>query len=167
MKSTFVVFIFSLISITTTQAQVNPKTLGLRLGSTNFGSGAELSYQHGLDSSNRLELDLGWRSNRYFGALGFSGIYHWVWNIDGGLNWYIGPGAQIGFYNQRDDSFFNEYDDSGIIVNIGGQIGIEYDFNELGVPILLSIDARPMWGLINSYYGGFGYGGALGVRYTF
>ncbi len=46
---------------------------------------------------------------------------------------------------------------------LDGQIGIEYKFRDL--PILVSLDARPMWdfpGDVN----GLGWGGAPGLRYT-
>lgn len=146
-------------------AQVNPHAIGLRGGYGNYGGGGEITYQHGFGSSNRLELDLGWRGNN--GKNGFhhteiSGIYHWVWNLDGGLNWYIGPGAQLGFYDYND----NNDDVDGVTVNVGGQIGLEFDFNELGAPLLLSLDSRPMWGFLGGTRG-FGYGGAFSLRYTF
>lgn len=166
--------IMALAFITTTTSQVNPHAIGIR-GGGNFGGGygGEITYQHGLGESNRLELDLGWRDQRYksgkyynggYSHLSVSGIYHWVFNLTGGLNWYIGPGAQVGFYN---DYYDNDFDDnSGISIAVGGQVGLEYDFNEHGVPLLLSLDARPMWDFIG-YYGGFGGGGAFSLRYTF
>lgn len=77
------------------------------------------------------------------------------------MNWYVGPGAQLGFYQNK----WNTNDD-GITLALGGQIGLEFDFNELGAPLLLSLDTRPMWGFIGGG-SGFGYGGALGLRYTF
>jgi len=174
MKNLLVAICFLFIA-NASQAQADGKAIGLRLGSSNFGVGTEISYQHGFSSKNRIELDLGWRSNRHYGVLGLSAIYHWAWNIDGGLNWYIGPGGQIGFYSHNasfhhGNGHYHDYDDfreSGAVVNIGGQIGLEYEFNEHGVPLQLSLDARPMWGLFSTYYSGLGYGGALGIRYTF
>jgi hypothetical protein len=88
-----------------------------------------------------------------------AGIYHWDWNIVESLNWYIGPGAMVGFYH------YDGYQDY-VGVALGGQIGLEYDFNSLDVPILISVDARPMWDFIGDN-AGIGWGGALGVRYTF
>ncbi len=148
-------------------SQVNPHAIGLRGGSGNYGNGAEISYQHGIGSANRLEIDLGWRRHyvkghgHYHGHSALSVIYHWVWNIDGGLNWFAGLGGQVGFYNYGD----YDYND-GLTLALGGQIGIEYDFNDLGAPIQLGLDARPMWGFIGGPRG-FGYGGALSLRYTF
>ncbi len=148
-----------------TTAQVNPHAIGIRGGSGTFGNGAEISYQHGFGDANRLELDLGWRGNRNNGndysSFGLTGIYHWVWNITSGLNWYVGPGAQLGFYQNKSNN-----NDDGITLALGGQVGLEFDFNELGAPLLLSLDTRPMWGFVGGG-SGFGYGGALGLRYTF
>lgn len=139
-------------------AQVNSHAIGLRLGGGTF-NGAEVSYQHGMGDANRLELDLGWGGNPGHSRIFVAGIYHWHWNIVSGLNWYVGPGASAGLYH------YDGFDDY-IGVALGGQVGLEFDFNSLGAPILLSIDARPMWDFLGNN-SGFGYGGALGVRYTF
>lgn len=153
----------------TTSAQVNPHAIGIRGGLGLGGYGGEISYQHGFGEKNRLELDLGWRNYHYdngkgndwrYSHMAFTGIYHWDWNITEGLNWYIGPGAQLGFYNDYYDN------NSGVSLAIGGQIGLEYDFNQHGVPLLLGFDARPMWDFIG-YYAGVGAGGAFSLRYTF
>ena len=140
------------------QAQVNPHALGLRLGGDGDVNGAELSYQHGLGETNRLELDLGYSANSNESRTLLAGIYHWDWNIFSGFNWYTGPGAAVGYYSH--DNF-----DDQINFSIGGQIGLEFDFNEINAPILVSLDARPMWDLIGDN-SGLGWGAALGLRYT-
>ncbi|NLA24387.1 MAG: hypothetical protein GX879_05415 [Bacteroidales bacterium] len=140
------------------QAQVNPHAIGARLGGGSF-YGAELSYQHGLGTANRLELDLGWGGGSEHSRMFLSGIFHWNWNIVEGLNWYVGPGASLGYYSYKNSN-------SSIGVALGGQIGLEYDFNTLGAPLLLSLDVRPMWDFLGDARG-FGWGTALGVRYTF
>ena len=90
----------------TAQAQdISKNALGLRFGGSN-GFGTEVSYQRGLSDNNRLELDLGWRNRRdYDGydddAVKLTGIYQWVWNIDGGFNWYAGVGGGVGTYDQK------------------------------------------------------------------
>ncbi|MFT7155795.1 MAG: hypothetical protein ACI8Q1_000798 [Parvicella sp.] len=145
----------------TTQAQVNPHAIGLRFGGNGNTNGAQVTYQHGVSSINRFELDLGFRGRKYYSDMFVSGTYQWVWNITDNLNWYIGPGAALGFYDWDDGKTRS----SGINLGIGGQIGIEYDFNPLGAPILVSIDSRPMFDFIG-YDSGFGWGRALSVRYT-
>jgi hypothetical protein len=139
-------------------AQVNPHAIGLRFGGNGDINAVELSYQKGFSELNRLELDLGFGGNSHHSRAFLAGIYHWDWNITEGLNWYIGPGAGLGYYS---------YDESEDYINIalGGQIGLEYDFNTLDAPILLSLDARPMWDFVGDN-SGLGWGIALGVRYT-
>lgn len=139
---------------------MNPHAIGARLNGSHTHYGGEISYQHGFGDKNRLEIDLGFRGHNNYSNIAISGVYHWVWNLTDGLNWYIGPGARLGFYSGKN----NNEDDFGI--NIGGQIGLEYDFSTHGTPLQLSIDVRPMWNFIGNY-GGFGYGAALGIRYIF
>jgi hypothetical protein len=152
----FTLAIFCLSYIT--NAQVNPHAIGIRVGGNGDINGVELSYQQGFNDVNRLELDLGFGGNSHHSRFFLAGIYHWDWNITEGLNWYVGPGAGIGYY---------DYDDSDGYLNValGGQIGMEYDFNSMDAPILLSLDVRPMWDFIGDN-AGFGWGVALGVRYT-
>ncbi|MFY0644658.1 MAG: hypothetical protein JXR19_09360 [Bacteroidia bacterium] len=150
-------FVFSICFIT--QAQINPHAIGLRLASDNEANGAELSYQHGLGDANRLEFDLGLGAHKNHNNMFLAGIYHWVWNINGGLNWYAGPGAALGFHDHNKNS------DDHFSLALGGQIGIEFDFNSNNAPILLSVDARPMWDFIGDTHN-LGYGTALSIRYT-
>lgn len=146
-----------------TQAQVRPHALGLRLGGGS-SNGVEVSYQHGLNSKNRLEFDGGMYSNSQYDRIGLAGMYHWVWNLTDGLNWYAGPGAGLSLdkYNMVKVGSNKE---GGIGLAVGGQIGLEYDLNKQKVPLLISVDARPMFELLGEYTG-FGWGAALGVRYT-
>jgi hypothetical protein len=154
-------FVVSFCFILAASSQISPNAIGLRGGSGIYGGGAEITYQKAMGGKNRLELDFGARSNSNRNHLLITGIYHWWWNITDGLNWYAGPGAQLGLYNERKND-----NNDGITLGIGGQIGIEYNFNDLGAPILLSLDTRPMWDFFG-YYNGFAYGGAFAIRYTF
>jgi len=175
-------------------AEIYPHAIGLRFGGGSFW-GAELNYQMGMGEANRLEIGFGlssWSSDGYnwydngrrywietrhtsFGAFG---AYQWYWNISssvalGGFNWYVGPGAGVGFWSNttKYPAPYNspDYNDGGINIGIGGQIGIEYDFNVLGAPLVLDIDSRPT--IINIYNGGIDirprFDLALGIRYTF
>ena len=173
MKSHFLLILVVICSSFAGHSQLNPHALGVRGLLGNYGYGGEISYQHGLGDMNRLEVDLGWRSNRYrwkhkgndnyyVNRVGLSGIYHWVWNLDGGLNWFAGVGGQLGFYSLRDDDYYG----SGVTLALGGQVGIEYDFNSIGAPLQLALDARPMWEFIGDR-NTIGYGAALSLRYTF
>jgi len=154
----FIVFLAVMSIGSFLKAQVNPHALGVRVYGNGSFNGAELSYQHGISEKNRMELDLSLGFGSNYNRLFLVGIYHWDWKIDGGLNWYIGPGASVSF---------DKYDNSDGYLNLGlgGQIGIEYDFNNNKIPILLSLDVRPMWDFLGDN-SGFGWGTALGIRYT-
>ena len=144
--------------------EIRKNALGLRLGD-NDGFGGEISYQRGLGSNNRLELDLGWRDSKYYDAMKLAGLYQWVWNIDGGFNWYAGAGGGLGSYSFKDDYDFPGDDDGGTFLFVAGDIGIEYVFD---IPLQVSLDLRP-----ELYFGddfredNFGHDIALAVRFTF
>ena len=86
-------------------------------------------------------------------------MYQWVWNIDGGFNWYAGVGGGIGSWNDQN------FDDNGTFVFAAGDIGIEYGFDE--VPIQLSLDFRPEIGAVNYYGNNYSSDIALGIRFQF
>lgn len=147
------------LAISSEAQNISKNALGLRLGS-NDGFGTEISYQARLSSKNRLELDLGWRSNKNFDAIKLAGIYQWVWNIEGGFNWYAGVGGGLGTWSYDDKTI-----DNGTFAFVAGDLGIEYNFD---FPLQVSLDIRPEFNL-NSNNGGENYGTdiALGVRYKF
>lgn len=139
--------------------KISENALGLRLGD-NDGFGAEVSYQRALGSANRLEADLGWRNSRNVDAIKLTGLYQWVWNIDGNFNWYAGAGAGLGSWRINK----NGYSDSGTFVFAAGDIGIEYDFD---IPLLLSLDFRPEFGGSGYYENSYGSDIAISVRFQF
>lgn len=151
-----------LLISTFAEAQINKHALGLRLGGGDAG-GTEVSYQHGLSSNTRLEADLGWRNENYYDAFCFTGIHQWVFPIESGFQWYVGVGGQIGSWSW--DKKYETNDDDGMWVSIAGQIGIEYQFQQ--VPIQLAIDGRPTIGIVNSNSDLGFWDLALSVRYCF
>jgi len=146
-------------AISANAQEISKNALGLRLGD-NDGFGGEISYQRGLSDNNRLEFDLGWRNSQNVDAFKLVGLYHWVWNIDGGFNWYAGAGAGIGSWNNK------KADVDGSFALVAGNIGIEYNFD---IPLLLSLDFRPEFYLGGDDYrnDSFGPDIALGIRYQF
>ena len=136
---------------------ISPNAIGLRLGDSD-GFGAEISYQRALGDNNRLEFDLGWRSGNTFDGFKLAGLYQWVWNIDGGFNWYAGVGGGVGSY-----SFDNNELDDETFLFAAGDIGIEYDFD---IPLLISLDFRPELGS-GTYTDDLDFDIALGIRYQF
>ncbi|OED35832.1 hypothetical protein AB832_06000 [Flavobacteriaceae bacterium (ex Bugula neritina AB1)] len=111
--------------------------IGLRLSESN-GFWAEATYQAKLSSDTRIELDLGVQGRSSFNAVKLTGIYQWVFDIDGGLNWYVGPGIGGGLVDyDRDVDNRDDLESFGFIT---GNIGIEYNFD---FPLLISLDFRP------------------------
>jgi hypothetical protein len=141
-------------------AQLAQHAIGLRLGGGD-GFGTEISYQHALSDANRLEFDLGMHSGNNYNAWGLAGIYQWVWNIDGGFNWYAGVGGRIGSWNW--DSGYKGTNNSGIFLAAAGDVGIEYSFP---IGIQVALDVRPELGIIN-HGDAFRNNIAFSVRYQF
>jgi hypothetical protein len=149
------------------QAQeIAKNALGLRLGGAN-GVGAEISYQRAVGSdNNRLEFDLGWRNDSHFDLIKATALYEWVWNIDGGFNWYAGPGAGVGLVDDNHDHHHKNHNhDDGAFLYLAGVIGIEYNFD---IPLQVFADLRPELGfsdyeVIDDFTPDF----AIGVRYQF
>lgn len=152
------------IAFTAQSQEIAKNALGVRLGDNN-GFGGEISYQRGLSKNNRLEFDLGWRNSDHVDAVKVVGLYQWVWNIDGGFNWYAGVGAGLSSWNYDYRFGPDRYKDRGTYVFAAGDIGIEYGFDN--VPILISLDARPEIG--SGYYDNdnFGFDVGLGVKFKF
>lgn len=167
MKKTFLMaFAFIGFSAAMMAQDISDNAIGLRLGDSD-GFGAEISYQRALGSDNRLELDLGLRNGNNYDGFKLAGIYQWVWNIDGGFNWYAGPGAGIASYSyDYRDIDNNRRDDSETFLFVGGDVGIEYNFD---IPLMLSLDVRPEFGLGNSNFdnNNLDLDIALSIRYQF
>lgn len=158
MKKLIFLAVLSLGFMATSQAQeISPNAIGLRLGDSD-GFGAEISYQRALGSNNRLELDLGWRDSDHVDAFKLTGLYQWVWSLEGNFNWYAGAGGGLGSYDN------NDIDDSGAFFFVAGDVGIEYNFD---IPLMLSLDIRPELGFTDNYRDGLDLDIALGVRYQF
>ncbi|MDX1543596.1 MAG: hypothetical protein R3214_06570 [Christiangramia sp.] len=158
-------FIIGAVFFSKVSAQsISENALGLRIGGGN-GYGAEVSYQRATSGNNRLEFDLGWRNDGHYDAIKLVGLYQWVWNIEGGFNWYVGAGAGLGNYDHHHHPGHDHFDDDGIFALIAGDIGIEYNFD---FPLLLSLDFRPEIGFSDFHdHDDFSPDIALGIRYQF
>ena len=172
MKKLFLFAITCLSTITYSNAQeISKNAIGLRLGDSD-GFGAEISYQRAIFESNRLEFDFGWRDGKNYDGVKLIGTYQWVWNIDGGFNWYAGPGAGFGAFRHKYERkvpgqniyYYEENRDSFAILT--GTVGIEYSFD---FPLLLSLDIRPELGFGDDVYDNdnLDIDIGLGVRYQF
>ena len=154
-----IIAIVAIIAIGTSSAYAQ-KSIGVRFGGGNL-VGGEISFQTNL-GSNRVELDLGGSFGEYSTYLSIAGIYQWHNNIVGGLNWYIGPGVAAGIYMSDIVGY------AGATVAVGGQVGIEYNFSSLNVPLIISFDTRPMINLHRpDSYDSFGWSVCGSIRYLF
>ena len=160
-KLIITVVCFGLTSICVAQ-EISKNAIGLRLGDSR-GFGAEVSYQRALLEKNRIEVNFGWRNGNDFDGVKFTGIFQWIWNIDGGFNWYAGPGIGFAAY-QIENPTGRDFKDSFAILS--GNVGIEYNFD---IPLLISLDVRPELGLGEDLYDNddLDFDVGIGVRYTF
>ncbi len=159
-------FVFGAVVFNNANAQqISDNALGLRVGGGN-GYGAEISYQRAVGpDNNRLEFDLGWRNDSHYDAIKLVGLYQWVWNIDGGFNWYVGAGAGLGNYDDNRHDEFQDRRNDGLFALVAGDVGIEYNFD---FPLLLSLDFRPEIGFSDYVdHDNFSPDIALGIRYQF
>ncbi|HUR65361.1 MAG TPA: hypothetical protein VMZ03_03340, partial [Chitinophagaceae bacterium] len=127
MKKILLLGFFALV-VSFSQAQnksSNGSTYTTALG-VKVWDGGGISFKHFLNDKGALEL-IG-----YFWSQGarITGLYEIHGPINGarGLQWYIGPGAHVGFYNTK----FGD----GAFIGIDGVLGLDYKFN--GAPINIS-----------------------------
>ncbi len=150
--------LFAVVSVSFAQ----PRAIGARLGYNE-----EFSYQHSLTPGMYVDVTAGignlWS---YWAYADVNAAFDWTFNIKGIWNWFVGPVAGIGFgygYNYR------YYDYMPLRVNVGGQIGFEWQFS---IPLNLTVDWRPMVNVLGfgkDYYPHWSglYNFGVGLRYRF
>lgn len=156
MKKTLLLsIVFATITLGTVTAQSNSNSsdyttaLGVK-----FYPGA-VTLKHFVSEKNALEF-LGYFWNR---GTRITGLYEIHSDIQGapGLKWYIGPGAHVGFYN-------NKYYDGRTSVGLDGVLGLDYKIRT--APINLSLDWQPSFEFGDNA-GFVGNWGGFAVRYVF
>ena len=164
MKKLFLLSVAVLAFAFSSYAQdISENAIGLRLGDSD-GLGTEISYQRALGDNNRLEVDLGWRSGNTYDGFKLAGLYQWVWDLDGGFNWFAGVGGGLGSFSF--DKVPDGFDDSDTFIFAAGDVGIEYNFD---IPLLLSLDFRPEIGFGDDTFSNndLDFDIALSIRYQF
>lgn len=155
-KTIYLTVIASMFTVITASAQksrsYSSTSYTTALG-VKFYPGA-ISLKHFVNNQAALE-GLG-----YFWDRGFriTGLYEIHGDINGapGLKWYVGPGAHVGFYN-------NKYG-GGSSFGVDGVLGLDYKINP--APINLSIDWQPSFEFGDGR-GFTGNWGGFAIRYTF
>ncbi len=155
MKKGFVLAVFilaaqlSFAQSSTTNSSSYKTAVGVK-----FYPGA-VSVKHFVNDQAAIE-GLGYFFNR---GVRVTGLYEFHFDIEGakGLKWYAGPGAHLGFYN-------NKYG-GGSFAGIDGVLGLDYKVNT--APLNFSLDWQPSFEFGNGYQNGFtGNWGGFAIRYT-
>jgi hypothetical protein len=153
---TFTISLFFGLAVCSANAQsssTNSSSYKSALG-VKVWDGGGISFKHFLTDRHAAEI-IG-----YFWSHGvrITGLYEIHGPIAGaaGLQWYVGPGIHLGFYNTKHGG--------GTFAGIDGVLGLDYKFH--GAPINLSIDWQPSFEFGDGR-GFVGSWGGLGVRYTF
>ncbi len=160
-KKFFLTIALALGCFAAAYSQSYSSAIGLRLGYP-----ASLSYKQFFSEQGAIEGFLGFRSYTGYSWMNVGATYQHHFPITGvdGLNWYVGGGASIFFWNDKDNVFVNNSDFSTTSFGVLGVLGLDYKFEN--APFNLSVDWMPTI-FINGYGSGFGGGyGALCVRYV-
>ncbi len=156
MKKVFLatfLFLTILAGSATAQSNIGSNDYQTALG-VKFYPGA-VSLKHFVTDKNALE-GIAYFWNRGTRITGLYEIHGDIQNA-GGLKWYIGPGAHVGFYN-------NKYYRGGTYIGLDGVIGLDYKIRS--APINVSIDWQPSF----EFGDGAGFNGnwgGLAIRYVF
>jgi len=91
------------------------------------------------------------------------GLYEKNYGLEGGLEWYWGVGAHIGFWNYGPGKgyyYHDKYYDDGSYIGIDAVAGLEYTFD--AIPLNLAADFGPSFNF--SPFSRLYWGGALAAR---
>lgn len=152
MKTILAFLIAMIITVSSVRAQKTGADYTTALGLKFYPTAITL--KHFISDKHALE-GLGYFFN--YGAR-ITGLYEIHGDIPnaGGLRWYVGPGAHIGFYN-------NKYG-GATSIGIDGVLGLDYKIN--AAPINLSIDWQPSIEFGSNFNNGFtGNWGGIAIRY--
>ena len=144
--------LLALLFVFASNAQNNSSSYKTAVG-VKFYPGA-LTVKHFVKETAALEGIL-YFSNKGFRFTGLYELHYDLLQVEG-LKWYIGPGAHIGFYNDK-------YYDGNTFIGIDGILGIDYKIK--GAPLNLSLDWNPSFEFGES--AGFNSYGGLAVRFAF
>lgn len=150
-----------MLSVFALSAQVySPNTIGIRIGE-NDGFRNELTYQFRVTDMNRVEANLGYRSNPDYEVFKATALFQWVWFLEEDFNWYAGFGSSIGNWNSKKDTYS---DNDGLFVKADANIGLEYIFKG---PWKLSLDLRPEFVVAGNFGDSTDFDLGLAIRYLF
>ena len=118
--------------------------------------GGGISYKQFLNGNNAAEI-IGYFYSKGFRLTGLYEIHNDITSA-GGLKWYYGFGAHMGFYKSLNGK------DRSTVLGADGVIGLDYKISS--APINISLDWQPSFEFASGFGFNGGWGG-LGIRYTF
>ena len=115
MKRVITVFIITVAFTFASQAQSYKSAIGLRAGDP-----SGITFKTFVNSVNAFDLVAG--SGYYGHNFNFTAYYEWQnpTNWTPGLDWYIGPGAHIGFWN----NYYKDTYSSTVVLGFDGILGL-------------------------------------------
>ncbi len=155
MKRTFAVLLVLAALTAGVQAQSYKNAIGLR-----GGDPSGISFKTFISGINALEFVAG---TGYFGHnFNVTGYYEWQNPTDWtpNLDWFIGPGAHIGFWNA---DYTDRYG-TNLTIGLDGIIGLEYTLDD--IPLNFAVGAGPSFN-VTSGPGWLYWNGGFSVRYVF
>ncbi|MBL4862502.1 MAG: hypothetical protein JKY09_05740 [Crocinitomicaceae bacterium] len=142
MKKSFLVFLISLIGQGVFGQQYRT-SIGIKGDWSNLNADlAEFSVKHFFASPSAVEVNFG--AGRRFVWL--EGMYHRNITFKKDVDWYLGGGVDLGYWNTNYDRRYDKSTHSGFWGGTTGVLGLEYTFNF--IPINLALDAGPTLRLI-------------------
>ncbi|MFP4042480.1 MAG: hypothetical protein ACLFPH_09085 [Bacteroidales bacterium] len=158
MKKLGFTILLALSTFLMSNAQDYNTGIGLRGG---FANGVTI--KHFVSSKAAFEgiLSSRWKG---FGLTGLYEIHNRAFQTER-LNWYIGFGGHVGFWDgDNTNNYWGTEGESYTVIGVDGILGLEYNFEE--IPFNISIDWKPAF----NFYGYSGFwadGGAFSIRYIF
>lgn len=144
--------VLALLCVFTASAQNNSSSYKTAVG-VKFYPGA-ITIKHFVKETAALE-GIAYFSSKSFRITGLYELHYDLLQVDG-LKWYVGPGAHVGFYDDK-------YYDGNTYFGIDGILGVDYKIK--GAPLNLSLDWNPSFEFGES--AGFNSYGGLSIRFAF
>lgn len=165
-KIVFTLMMLAGMGLTNVQAQesgqgLSENAIGLKFSSSSI-SGGEVTYQRLLNSTNRLELNLGFANGKHTSAFKVTGLYEWVYSIEDGFYWFVGAGGSLGSWSYK----HGDFKDDGAIVALSGIAGVEYHLKP--APFQFFLDLKPNVYITDYHdYNNINLEIGIGARYKF
>lgn len=135
--SRLLIVVFCLLTLSVFSQQYNT-SIGVRGDWSNLNIDlAELSAKHFFDRNNDLEANFGFGKEYFW----LEGMYHRNQTLKKEVDWYVGGGADIGYWNTSYNERYHPGASSGFWIGSSYVLGVEYTAGF--IPINLALDVGP------------------------